>query len=63
MGERYNSCWINDRRLDMDLQSYVQTIEGGCQVIGQKSFRSRGRWSEFSVENSQNREDRGIKGS
>jgi hypothetical protein len=28
------------------------TAEVGRQVIGQKSLRSRGGWSEFSVENS-----------
>jgi hypothetical protein len=30
--------------------------EGGYQVIGQKSLRRRVGWSEFFVENSQNRE-------
>jgi hypothetical protein len=36
------------------------TVEGGCQVIGQESLRSKGGQSGFSVENSRSRENHRI---
>jgi hypothetical protein len=42
------------------LDQVDESSEGGYQVIGQKSLRSRVGRSEFSVENSRNREDRKI---
>ena len=42
------------------LDQVDESSEGGYQVIGHKSLRSRVGRSEFSVENSQNREDRKI---
>jgi hypothetical protein len=42
------------------LDQVDESSEGGYQVIGQNSLRSKFGWSKFSVENSRNREDRKI---